>query len=332
MRHCNVMKRAYIFAIAVLFLLLCAGWTHASQVFIEPGSSQAVTGDTITIAVRIDQVTGLGGFQFGFTFDPSLIQVSAVRVDNAFDKQVSNHFDNGTGKGMVAALALVAPPVSGSVIQLAAIDFVVSKSGVSNIGLTNVVLGKIGGEEISSSSLGGSVNSGSATVINVTNTTPTPRSIIASSNVSYTLSEDAQSGVVIFERTGGATDDGSPHVYTCGGTYLSAGVHTLNTGMALMDNAFYKVTFQFRDKAGNTTSVSSAMVFFDSNYGKGSVGNVANEDGLNIVNDADVAKMQSVMGSRPGDKNWNPACDLDHNNRIDGNDLMILWTHYGEKQ
>ena len=27
---------------------------------------------------------------------------------------------------------------------------------------------------------------------------------------------------------------------------------------------------------------------------------------------------------------WNPECDLDHNNLVDGNDYMLLQTHMGE--
>jgi hypothetical protein len=83
--------------------------------------------------------------------------------------------------------------------------------------------------------------------------------------------------------------------------------------------------------AGNKASISSAMVFFDSNSGKGPMGNIDNTgSSTNRVDDADIVKMKSVMGTRPGDANWNPVCDLNRDNRIDQQDLMILNTHYGE--
>jgi hypothetical protein len=53
-------------------------------------------------------------------------------------------------------------------------------------------------------------------------------------------------------------------------------------------------------------------------------------DGTTTVNDNDVKKLESVMGARPGDPNWNPACDLDRNNSIDQKDWMILMQHYGK--
>jgi hypothetical protein len=166
--------------------------------------------------------------------------------------------------------------------------------------------------------------------IGVTKVAPSLKSIITTATVGYTLSEDAASGTVTFTRTGGSEDSAS-HVYALQTSSLGKGPHTVDTGLPLVKDAFYKVTLQFTDKASNPpTTVSSAMIFFDSNYGKGPIGNVANEDGLNIVNDADVAKLNSVMGTRPGDPNWNPACDLDKNNKIDQKDLMLLQMHYGE--
>ena len=36
------------------------------------------------------------------------------------------------------------------------------------------------------------------------------------------------------------------------------------------------------------------------------------------------------MGSRPGDPNWNPACDLNHDNVIDQKDMLLLEMHYGQ--
>jgi hypothetical protein len=165
--------------------------------------------------------------------------------------------------------------------------------------------------------------------LRITNAWPRNKSIIASANVGYTLSEAAQSGKATFTRTGGAEDILSPHVRDLSGEELDAGIHTVDTGFTLIDGAFYTVSFEATDLAGNTATVSNAMVFHDGNYGVGPVGNVDNEDGLNIVNDADVARLKAAMGSRPGDPDWDPASDLDRNNVIDQKDLMILMQRYG---
>ena len=144
--------------------------------------------------------------------------------------------------------------------------------------------------------------------VGVSDDFPLVKSIITNATVGYTLNEDALSGTVTFTRTGGAADGSSPHAYTLLPADLSKGAHSVDTGLTLVEDAFYTVTFQLNDKAGNpATTMSNGMVFYDSDYGKGPVGNIANEDGLNIVNNADVLKMQNVMGSRPGDPNWNPV-------------------------
>ncbi len=167
--------------------------------------------------------------------------------------------------------------------------------------------------------------------VSVTNLAPATKSIITAATVTYTLSEDALTGSVVFTRSGGTADAGSPHTYTFGSVELTAGAHTVATGLGLTDGAFYTVTFTFQDKAGNpATTVSNAMVYFDSTVG-GPVGNVDNAGAsANVVDDADVAKLRSVMGARLGDPNWNPVCDLNHDNVIDTRDLAILRAHYGE--
>ena len=111
------------------------------------------------------------------------------------------------------------------------------------------------------------------------------------------------------------------------------GAHAITPPFSLVDGAFYTVTFTAIDLlAGNPeTTVSNALVFVDSQYGQGPVGNVDNTgSSVNTVDAADVRKVQDAYGSRPGDSTWNPVCDLDHNNVIDARDLMILWSHFGQ--
>jgi uncharacterized protein (DUF779 family) len=166
--------------------------------------------------------------------------------------------------------------------------------------------------------------------VTIMNTSPGRKAIITTATAGYTLSEQAQTGKITFTRSAGAADSGSPHSYTLTGPELEAVSHTITTGFSLVNGAFYTVSFEAVDSAGNpATTVSNALVFFDGNYGVGPVGNVANEDGLNVVNDADVAKLTALIGARAGDANWDPSCDLNRDNVIDRKDLLILKQHYG---
>jgi hypothetical protein len=181
-------------------------------------------------------------------------------------------------------------------------------------------------------------NIGSITVPNVTidklavvisNTAPATKSIITRPTATFTISEMIGSGSITFSWTGGNPDPAASHIYPLP-AFSSAGTYTYDTSFALVDGAFYTVSFAATDLAGNATSVSNALVYFDSQYGIGPVGNVDNSDGLNTVNNADVLKLELALGTRPGDRKWNPVCDLDRNNVIDERDLMILRSHYGQ--
>lgn len=172
------------------------------------------------------------------------------------------------------------------------------------------------------------------TAVAITNITPAANSIINGSTVTYTLSEQAQSGKVTFTRTGGAADANSPHVYDLTASDLTSGSHTVNTNMTLADGAFYTVSFDATDLVGNAaTTVSNAMVYYDSNYGIGPTGNVDNTSySANRVDGYDLIKLSIAFGSKPGDANWNPVCDLDNSGKVDGSDLIVLGNHFGEVQ
>jgi len=170
-----------------------------------------------------------------------------------------------------------------------------------------------------------------STVVAITNTSPPANAIITSAAVSYTLSKAASSGKVTFTRAGGKADSTS-HVYTLSASDLDLGSHTVNTNLSLIDGAFYTVSFDATDMAGNpATTVSNAMVYQDSNYGSLPIGNVDNSGtSTSRVDGFDFIKLSFAFGSRSGDSNWNPICDLDNSGKVDGNDLIVLGTHFGE--
>ena len=172
------------------------------------------------------------------------------------------------------------------------------------------------------------------TAVVITNTTPATRSIIMTPQAGYTLSEQAASGTITFTRSGGNPDPASPHVYSITlASDLTPGVpHTLTPSFTLVDGTFYTVSFAATDVVGNpATTVSNALIFFDSTYDPALPGNVDNTgSSSNLVNNADVLKLEQALGTRPGDRKWNPVCDLDRNNVVDTRDLMILHSHYGQ--
>jgi hypothetical protein len=108
----------------------------------------------------------------------------------------------------------------------------------------------------------------------ITTTAPANNAHFSTQNVSYTLSENVASAIIIFTRTGG-TADGNVHNCSLQGTALNSGAHTnlaLVTGAntcnnwanALVDNASYTVTFDATDFASNHAStITNTNVVYD---------------------------------------------------------------------
>ena len=108
----------------------------------------------------------------------------------------------------------------------------------------------------------------------ITSTAPATNAYIKAQQASYTLSEAAGSGTIVFTRTGG-TADGNVHTCTLQGTALNSGAHsnlTLATGAnacvnwanALVDGSIYTITFNAADSYGNAaTTVTNTGVTYD---------------------------------------------------------------------
>ncbi len=96
---------------------------------------------------------------------------------------------------------------------------------------------------------------------------PTTGSFRVNTQVSYTLSEDCQTGSITWTRTGGAADGASPHVQTLAGLELTQGTKTnltLGNNPALVSGAIYTIDFACQDFAGqNATTITSTGVTFD---------------------------------------------------------------------
>ena len=144
-------------AAMLVLLFLATGAAAAVQVRVMPAVSSGVVGSNVTVTVEADSVTSLGGFQFGFTYSTSDLQVVSSAVNPAFDQIVAQNTGAGTGSGMFAATVFNNASVSGTPVTLATIDFKILTPVSGTINLGNVVLGQVGGAEIPSAAVSGSI-------------------------------------------------------------------------------------------------------------------------------------------------------------------------------
>jgi hypothetical protein len=106
-------------------------------------------------------------------------------------------------------------------------------------------------------------------------TAPATSSSMNSQEVSYTLSENVNSAVIVFTATGGMADKDSPHTCTLQGTAKNSGAHN-NLTLGVDSNAcaawidlssgtIYTVTFNATDLAGNvaTTVTNTNVTYMD---------------------------------------------------------------------
>ena len=104
------------------------------------------------------------------------------------------------------------------------------------------------------------------TVPVISATAPATGSNVKDAKVSYTLSEAALSGTIIWSRTGG-TADGSIHTQSLAGGELNSGAHaniTLTNAPTLVDGAIYSIAYDVTDFAGNAAlTVTNTNITYD---------------------------------------------------------------------
>jgi len=147
----------HILAALLVLLSLATGAGAAVQVRVMPAASSGAAGSTVTVTVEADSVTGLGGFQFGFTYSAADLQAVSATVNPAFDQIVTQDLGTAAGSGMIAATVFDNPPLSGTPVTLATLVFRIVTPATRSITLANVVLGQVGGAEIPSTPVGGTV-------------------------------------------------------------------------------------------------------------------------------------------------------------------------------
>jgi len=216
---------------ALLVLLSLATWVQAAvQVHVTPAATTTLAGSTITLTVEADSVTDLGGFQFGFNYNPANLQAVSATINPAFDQTIAQNL--GSGSGLIAATVFNNSPVTGTPLTLATIDFTVLTAASASISLTNVILGQLGGAEIPSTSSGATIISDTFTIsaTAATGGTITPAglsSILIGSSQSYTITPNT------WYHVAGVTVDGTQQGAISSYTFNSVTAsHTIDAAFA----------------------------------------------------------------------------------------------------
>ncbi|MBF0431516.1 MAG: hypothetical protein HQK83_09570 [Fibrobacteria bacterium] len=100
------------------------------------------------------------------------------------------------------------------------------------------------------------------TALSISSLAPVSSTEVNTTQVSYTLSETALSGTVTWTRTGGSTDNNSPHVQSLSGSELDSGAHgniTLTNAPVLVDSTVYTISFNAIDSADNAAAEQTVI-------------------------------------------------------------------------
>lgn len=94
----------------------------------------------------------------------------------------------------------------------------------------------------------------------------------------------------------------------------------------ILPNEIVQVTTKLFVSSPQTTG--NFTFGFDIIFGKENILGDVNGDG--VVNMLDLMLMQKAFGSTPGSPNWNPACDLTQQGKIDMSAIVIAIENFGE--
>jgi hypothetical protein len=330
---------------SILFtVLLAAGYltltppaqtASITTIYTNPEVGSASLHENFTITIEIENVTNLNRWQIGITFNPSIINCTAVNIpqDNLFQNlstiNPSPVIDNEKGL-VVKFLALdSAQGVNGSGI-LCNITFETLNPGGSHLNFTeknNLLNGTYLQDPqdnfIDFESVNGTVN-----VIPLwpqNNFTATkngieyPVAIYSNSTISaFNFNETLEE--IIFNVTG---PDGT------------TGICLITFPKTLMDGKYFRILLN-SNLIQSLTSQNGTYNFVFFKYphstqqirvlppGPGDI----NEDGK--VDILDVAIASKAYGSYPGHPRWNPIADINDDDKVDIYDIAFIAKHFGE--
>jgi len=170
---------ALLGAILLVSLPASRGFTQSTVILIQPSSSDVDVEDTVTVDIRIEDVTDLYGVDVQLSFDPALLEVQDadpgtddIQIQKgtfpAPDFVVKNEADNSAGT-IWYAVSQMSPtePISGSGVA-ASITFKGLAGGTSSVAFTYQKIVEIDGEQIPATTQDGQI-----TVVGTETSTPT---------------------------------------------------------------------------------------------------------------------------------------------------------------
>jgi hypothetical protein len=137
----------------------------ATAVTVEPASKVVGVGKTFSVNIFVDPDTDIAGAQFSLSFDVSLVTANSVTEGNLLSQGgastyfMSGTIDNvaGTIIGVFGAITADGQTVS-SPGTFATISFTAkTTAGTSALDLSNVIVGKVGGQTVAITVTDGSV-------------------------------------------------------------------------------------------------------------------------------------------------------------------------------
>jgi hypothetical protein len=105
MRQRTLLSFAFTAAVA-LGVGLSASPAEASIISVNPGTSIVSIGDAFSVSIDIDNVTDLFAYQFGFTYDPTLVNVTAVEEGAFLGTAGSTFFSPGVIDNVAGSVTL----------------------------------------------------------------------------------------------------------------------------------------------------------------------------------------------------------------------------------
>jgi len=170
---------ALLGAILLVSLPASRGFTQSTVILIQPSSSDVDVEDTVTVDIRIEDVTDLYGVDVQLSFDPALLEVQDadpgtddIQIQKgtfpAPDFVVKNEADSSAGT-IWYAVSQMSPtePISGSGVA-ASITFKGLAGGTSSVAFTYQKIVEIDGEQIPATTQDGQI-----TVVGTETSTPT---------------------------------------------------------------------------------------------------------------------------------------------------------------
>lgn len=150
----------WLAAVVVLLTLPVPG--SSATVSIQPSSSSALIGQTISLAVSIDSAVGIAGYGFDVSFTPGVLELTSVTPGNLFAPSDSVVFlpaiNNAGGSATGFAESIVGPGSftgSGSLLTLV---FRALAGGSSSVTLADLLVVDANGEPLDVGTANAAVN------------------------------------------------------------------------------------------------------------------------------------------------------------------------------